>query len=273
MPSSFAGPGPILVAARTDAGRVRPANEDAVVARLDRVAGHIPCALIAVADGVGGSGGGAVASHRAIVALGDAVTARCPGLRVREASSTDERAAALAADLAAVIGDVRAILRTDLRPAGGAATPNTTLTAAFVCAGITAFVHLGDSRGYLLRGGALRRLTRDHTVAQELVAAGVLAADDAPFHRGGAALTRYLAADRDFVPESDHLLTQPDDLLIACTDGLYRVIGEDAICRLCRQAPLVGQADLDALADRLVARANAFGGPDNISVALAAVGR
>ena len=154
---------------------------------------------------------------------------------------------------------------------GGAGSLNTTLTVVVVYAGVTAFAHLGDSRAYLLRDGALRRLTSDHTVAQELVAAGVLKADDVPFHRGGDALTRFFAPDRDCVPESDHLLARPDDLLIVCTDGLYRVVDEHAIRTLCLQERVANQAGLDALADRLVARANACGGSDNISVALAAV--
>ncbi len=250
---------------------MRQSNDDSVVACIDTGDGDSPFGVIAVADGVGGARDGASASQSAIAAIRSAVrtssfrreTDRSP------AAATSSAAAALTHVLSAVVADAQAALGAHAGAAGGGY--DTTLTVVVVRAGVMAFAHLGDSRAYLLRDGALTRLTEDHTVAQSLVAAGTLAVADAPFHRGGDALTRYLSGRQVFAPECGYLPVRDGDLLVVCSDGLHRMVPDDRLRTACSHPHIRSQSDLDALALGLVAMANAAGGPDNISVALAVV--
>jgi PPM family protein phosphatase len=233
-------------AGRTDTGRVRARNEDALLQRPDR-------GLFAVADGMGGHAGGDIASRIAVDIL-------------------DERTAAgngdVAAELeAAVRAGHEAILRaaaadSELRGMG------TTLTALhFNGARHCVIAHVGDSRAYRYRGGSLSQLTRDQTWVQEQVDAGLLSARQARHHPYSAMLTGALGiAEVDLEVEIIQLEPEPDDLFLLCTDGLVARLDDDDIGRF-----LAEGEELGAIADALVAAANDAGGPDNITVALVRV--
>lgn len=109
----------------------------------------------------------------------------------------------------------------------------------------------GDSRVYLLRNGALARLTRDHTAWPSDAQIGGLAANPP--------LTRAVGASPEFELESVHGHLYEGDTFLLCSDGLSGVVSEDSMARLLRRPPVAGACE------RLVDAALAAGGPDNIS--------
>ncbi|WP_265865103.1 PP2C family serine/threonine-protein phosphatase [Streptomyces sp. SKN60] len=147
----------------------------------------------------------------------------------------------------------------------GCPDSGTTLTAALLAGNRLALAHVGDSRAYLLRDGALRRLTRDHTVVQALVDAGELSPAEAAARPDRALLLKALDG-ADVPPEPQLALHElrPGDRLLLCTDGLSAVIPEQELAPALTRA-----ADPAATARDLVARAHALGAPDNVACVVA----
>src|SRR5215471_4771833 len=230
----------LVVGAATDVGRVRTGNEDGYL--VDDAIG-----LVALADGMGGHQGGEVASATALEALRAAVRAGRP---LRDA----------------VLDANDAVYRKSLTDEALAGM-GTTLTAGTMAAGNTLILaHVGDSRAYLLRDGALRRVTTDHSHVQELVDEGQLTNDEAAVHPLRNIVTRALGLDPtvevDVYPVELHV----DDRVVLCSDGLTDMVHEDAI-----EAELRREPDPTVCARKLVDRANAAGGVDNITVVVVAV--
>ena len=224
----------------TDVGRRRDVNQDALLAG-ERI--------FAVADGVAGAPGGEVAAHLAV----DAVAAGAAAAR----DIDDLRA--LAARASAVVYDAG---QADPALTGMA----TTLTAGlFLPDGALAIVHAGDSRAYRLRDGAIEALTNDHSLVSQLVANGRIDPERAGKHRLRNLLTRALGRDRDTDFDTWIVDVAPGDVVLLCTDGLTKTVPDHAVAAIVAQAPT-----LDAAALELVAAANAAGGPDNVTVVLAA---
>ena len=222
-------PSPTVVlraGAATSAGNRRRVNEDAYAVG-DRVC--------VVADGMGGHAAGDVAARlavRTIVAQVESASAVGPGT---------------------VIGAVRAAhaaVRTEAATRTGADGMGTTavVVAAVEAAGRAALavVHVGDSRCYAWRDAALRLVTRDHSLVQELVDAGRLDPSAAAGHPLANVVTRALGVDADVEPALALLDAVPCRLLL-CSDGLHGELPARAIGRV-----LAGVADPQAAADRLV---------------------
>jgi serine/threonine protein phosphatase PrpC len=227
-------------AGRTDIGRVREANDDAVLTTP---------ALVGVADGMGGAPGGALAAGLAVALVQAAFTGR----------SADELAAAVRAANRAIWERARA--SAELEGMG------TTICAAGLLEdGGLAVVNVGDSRLYLAHDGSLTRLTHDHSVTADLVRRGELTADEALGHPHRHVLTRALGVG----PEVDlDVVTHPataGDRLLACTDGLVDHVNDDEIA-----AALAAGEDAATTADRLVEQALSGGGRDNVSVVVAEI--
>ena len=227
-------------AALTDVGLRREVNQDALLAG-ER--------LFAVADGVGGGPSGEVAARIAVdaLALGAPVTRTADDLE------------ALAAAASAAVHDA-----SDVDPTlRGMAT---TLTAGlFLPGGQLAIAHAGDSRLYRVRGGALEALTADHAFVAQLVAGGLLAPERAESHPLRNMLIRALGRDRDTDFDLSVVDVEPGDVFLFCTDGLTKMVDEDAIAAIVAAAP-----SLDHAAVQLVCAANRAGGRDNVTVVLAA---
>jgi PPM family protein phosphatase len=261
--------------AATHAGRVRPNNEDSyLVARADRSLemlltnlppGDVPgwaaerCYGFAVADGMGGEAAGEVASQVALRAVVENVLATADWImRDIEAHSAqiEER---LAERFAAAGEAVKEQSRTHPRWFG----MGTTMTMA-VSSGAILFVgHIGDSRAYLLRGGQLQSLTRDHSFAQALAETGVISPHDAARHRMRNVLLRFVGGQSSNA-DLRHLPLLSGDQLLLCTDGLTDMLSAAAIGKI-MQAPRSAQA----VCDDLVAAALDAGGKDNVTVLLA----
>jgi protein phosphatase len=230
----------IEYAQRTDTGRQRPANEDSFLARAP---------LFAVADGMGGAQAGEVASRMAVEVLHE-------GLGEGTDATVAERLRDQVIEANRRIHD-RA--QSDSRNAG----MGTTLTAAYVDERQLVVVHVGDSRLYRLRQNHLERLTRDHSLVEELVRQGRLTPEEAAEHPQRSIITRALGPESEVAVDSEVLRVENHDLFMVCSDGLTAMLSEDRIEDLLNvDAPL--QARVDALVDA----ANDAGGRDNITVLL-----
>jgi serine/threonine protein phosphatase Stp1 len=195
----------IRSSAATHPGAVRPRNEDQVVARPD-------LGLWAVADGAGGHGAGDVASS----AIAAALEAIPPGL------TAAEMLAQVRLRLAAVHAELR--VRALARGPGGIIA--STVVVVLLRGGHFAALWAGDSRLYLLREGALRRVTRDHSAVQEMVDAGILAAEDAESHPNANVITRAVGQEGEVVLDKVAERLQPGDCFLLCSDGLFKDLPE-----------------------------------------------
>ncbi len=256
-----------LTSRRSDAGRSRPRNEDSVLAvTWPAPTGRGSCIVLAVADGMGGADGGEVASRLAIAAVEEIVAARwTAGLLTGDDEWFDAYRQAFAH------GTER--MRKTADSDGSLQGMGTTLTVLSLHGGKVRFGHIGDSRAYLARAATLRRLTTDHNAAHELAAEGRIAPEDVATHRSRNVLTRWLGADvAEVEPEFGGLTAQPNDLFLVCSDGLHTMLSDQDVASTLASPIPVAQADLDAIAQRLIDNANAAGGKDNISVALGLFG-
>lgn len=224
--------------AHSDPGLVRPANQDTAYAGAR---------LLAVADGYGPAG--APASSAAVAALRFLDTADLPAGNVLN----------LLAD--AVHGASEAVRDV----AAGTDENGTTLTALLWTGSRLALVHIGDSRAYLLRGGALFRITHDHTVVQSLVDEGRLTAEEAVTHPQRALLLKALTTV-GVTPDLKLHDAEPGDRYLLCSDGLSGVVPDTTI-----RALLTATTAPDEAVHSLVDAANTAGGPDNVSCVVADV--
>lgn len=223
-------------------GRVREGNEDAALPE-DSGAGSGPV-VIAVADGMGGHVAGEVASRLAI----DAVAAT--------EDSAEERVQAGNEAILEFVGS-----HPELAGMG------TTLTVAiFNGDGTLALGHVGDTRAYLLRGGELRQLTRDHTVVAELVELGHLSADAAERHPQRHLLTRTLGLGPVDI-DTEEATLQNGDRVLLCSDGLTTMLVDSEIAQV-----LADSDDVESAVWALIEAANSAGGMDNTTVAVVDVG-
>ena len=227
----------VVIGAASDIGRARERNEDSYVVEEP---------LFAVADGMGGHRGGAVASSMALETLREVLQDDrvAPTVLIEEIKAANQRVLR------------RGEADRDLRGMG------TTLTALLAEGGKAHIAHVGDSRAYLLRDGSLKQLTEDHTLVQRMVLEGKLLPEEAERHPQRSILTRALGVDEDIEPDTltlDPVL--PGDRLLLCTDGLTGMVDGDRI-----EAVLQSEHDPQRAADTLIDEANAAGGDDNITV-------
>ncbi|MGZ4131542.1 MAG: Stp1/IreP family PP2C-type Ser/Thr phosphatase, partial [Actinomycetota bacterium] len=217
----------------TDIGRVRDGNEDSYL---------VEPPLYAVADGMGGHRGGEVASQLALETLEGRFAAQ-------EGSLADQVRAANRAVFERSASD---------RKVTGMGT---TLTAALVGGDNAHLVHVGDSRAYLLRAGAFRQLTEDHTLVTRMVRAGEITEAEAAVHPHRNVLTRVLGTEPEVDLDVQDVGLLEGDRLLLCSDGLTVMLTEDQIQAILGTTPQPQEA-----ADRLVRAANRAGGIDNITV-------
>ena len=234
----------LIWASRSDVGKVRQQNEDAVLPQPGSD-GNAEALLAAVADGMGGAAGGEVASATAIqtaAAVGGEVA-----LRIE------------AANLAVIEA---AQQRPRLRGMG------TTLTIGiFQADGSLQIGHVGDSRAYLLRQGLLTQITTDHSFVNEMMASGRMSLEEAEDHPYRSVLTRVVGLEPSVDVEVINLELETGDRILLCSDGLTVMLSDDDI-----KAQLADAAGPGSAADAMVAAANGAGGVDNISVVVVEAG-
>lgn len=277
LPESPPSVVPVAVdwAALSHPGLVRAVNEDHyLLVRAGRflrtVATSLPEGVIpaefgevvygiAVADGMGGETGGEVASRQAIAHLLQLVLSTPDwiiGLGEPEVDKALDRAVQRFRTVNEAVVEVGQ--EWHLTRMG------TTLTMAWSLGTELFVAHVGDARVYLFHGGALRRLTRDHTVAQVLADTGQITPEELVTHRLRKVLTRVIGRTGKGEPDVLRARLADGDRVLVCTDGLTDMVDEAAIA-----AELGRGAPASETCRRLVDAALQAGGKDNVTVAVA----
>ncbi len=264
----------------TDVGKVRKHNEDSfLVAQLERsmrvyqssrpvndgtkVKGPPQGWLLMVADGMGGHAAGEVASAMTIDALARYVFTLMPWSLPR--GKDDSRI------LAAGLRDAVKQCQTEVRQAGEATGQQglgTTLTMAYVTWPNLFVVHVGDSRMYAYRDRQLHQVTRDHTLAQQLVDNKVMSPSEAETSDFSNILVNAVGGDTDELRvELHHAMLFPGDVVMLCSDGLTKHVPRTSI--EVELGNVASGADVETAARALVSQAKDGGGTDNVTVVLA----
>lgn len=217
----------------TDIGRVRERNEDSFL---------VEPPLYAVADGMGGHRGGGVASELALERLEEL-------FRAGKSSLVEMVHAANRAVFERSMSDRKVM------------GMGTTLTAATVDDEGVHLAHVGDSRAYLLRAGAFRQLTDDHTLVNRMVKAGEITREEADVHPHRNVVTRSIGTEAEVEVDQDDVPVIDGDRFLLCSDGLTGTVTEPQIQAILEATPKPQEA-----ADRLIKAANRAGGIDNITV-------
>jgi PPM family protein phosphatase len=267
----------VEIAAASHPGKVRSNNEDHfLVTRMGRsfesVSSNMPHGTLPgpvdevaygmiVADGMGGMAAGEKASQLAIRTGVDLVlNSPMWATRVDEQAAHQliERMRGYVRDVdTAVIGQAKA----DRQLSG----MGTTLTVAYIIDTTAFIVHVGDSRAYHFGKGTLRQLTRDHTMAQDLVRTGQIKPEEAHQHRQRHVLTNYVGGPYSGVqPEISTVQLEDGDFLLLCSDGLTEMVKDAEIGRV-----LGSGRTIDGAAKNLIDLALDAGGRDNVTVVLA----
>lgn len=233
---------PVLCAALSDIGRKRAANEDCFA--LDEALG-----VFVVADGLGGHVAGRTASETAVEEF-------IAQMRARDEFGLGAMREAVRGANDAILARVREVPY--LKGMG------TTLAGLRIAGDVARFVHIGDSRIYLLRGSELHLLTLDHSYVCELVFRRRMTAASARVHPNRHVITRALGVDPAAEPDAGELRLEPDDLFVLCTDGITGAMEDEEL----REILLAGSKDLQGTVCALVDCANARGGNDNATVIL-----
>lgn len=228
--------------AHSEVGLVRKNNQDSA---------YLSPTLLVVADGMGGAAAGDLASAVAVKEIEKADGAFTGEHMLEVMAGALTRANDLLADLVAA----------DPRLDG----MGTTVCGAMFSGDQLGMAHIGDSRGYLMRDGELRRITHDHSWVQSLVDEGRITEQEAAVHPHRNLLLRVLNGQPIHEPDFWLLDVQLGDRLMFCSDGLCGLVDDDQIARIMAEPGLD-----DVLAD-LVDAARRAGGHDNITVALADV--
>jgi Serine/threonine protein phosphatase len=138
----------------------------------------------------------------------------------------------------------------------------TTMTVALVENGQVAFGHVGDSRAYLIRAGAMEQLTEDHSLVAELMRSGKLSPEEAESHPQRSVITRALGTDPDVDVDTFTIAAEIGDVFLLCSDGLTTMVSNEAILDLVESH----RDDMNKALRALVQAANRGGGEDNITV-------
>lgn len=260
----------------TDAGRVRPTNEDQfLVSELTKAMriwhtslsgpavqfGDERAHLFLVADGMGGHQAGETASALAVVAI-EQFTLNT--LKWFFDSNGPEAQRVLAQFQKALRqADAKIVEESTEHPE--LKGMGTTLTMAYHLGADLCIIHVGDSRAYVCRDGELHQLTRDHTLVAELVRSGKLHQDQVAGHRLRHVITNVVGGSQTGVDVEAHALqVVSGDRLLLCSDGLTEMLNREEI-----EAILVAEPDPEAACTKLLTQANEAGGRDNITAVIA----
>jgi len=234
----------------TDQGRVRENNEDALT--VDAAHG-----LAVLADGMGGYNAGEVASAMAVEIVGSEL-GQWLG-QASDAVAPEEIARAMESCVARAN---LAIFQASCAHAAQAGM-GTTLVVAALRRRTLLIGHIGDSRAYRLRHGALTQLTHDHSLLQDEIDLGLISEEDAEFSASRGLLTRALGVEEAAPLDVQTQDVAPGDLYLLCSDGLTDMLKPSEMA-----AALAARGSLPSRAQRLVDMANAKGGRDNVSLVL-----
>jgi protein phosphatase len=227
-------------AAGSDVGLVRAGNEDS---------GYAGPRLLVIADGMGGHAAGEVASSLVVASLASL--------------DDDDLGGDLLDALSAAVASADRTLRRTIDADDALEGMGTTLTALLWSGTRVGLAHVGDSRGYLMRGGDLLRLTHDHTYVQSLVDSGQISAEEAEHHPRRSLLMRAMDGRNPAQPDLSVREVRAGDRFLLCSDGLSGVVSEETIAEELREG------DPADIVQKLIALALRSGAPDNVTVVIA----
>ena len=246
----------VKAAGLTDQGKVRTNNEDAVWADPE-------ANLLVVADGMGGHKGGEVASGMAITSI--------PGnfKQLTKSQNSGEMANSSYSPetnrLAFCLKMANQMIFEASRRYPQDSGMGTTCTAALIHDGRVSIAHVGDTRCYLIRRGTIEQLTQDHSLAMDQLRRGLISKEEAA-HVNQNILTRSLGTEPDVKVDMDEHPLFPGDVLLLCSDGVNKELTDEQVLQVVMETP-----DPRQVAQRVIDKANASGGQDNISVAVARI--
>jgi protein phosphatase len=238
----------------SDVGRVRSNNEDCYRMVPER-------ALFVLSDGMGGEAHGEIASALAV----ETVVKHCiegennPALPVFGETQAGWSARTKRLSSAVHLANKKIFESAAQHPEQSGM--GATLTAMWIAENSLSLAHVGDSRGYVLRAGALQQLTNDHSLVAEQVRRGILTSAQAEESEMQSVLLRALGANPEVEVDAEEQPLFPRDILLLCSDGLTRMVMDPEIAGALQSEPDPGKA-----AERLVAVANERGGADNVTV-------
>lgn len=238
----------------SDAGKQRDHNEDAFLVDNE-------LSLYVVSDGIGGHAAGEIASSTAVQSVAS---------YLRDKASTIERVRQRAAEL----GDLRALAERAVQTAcrdvfalaratPGRAGMGATLTMVLVVGDSAVMAHVGDSRLYLCRHGAVHQVSSDHTMVAELLRAGAIPPEETKTNPYAHVLTRSVGTQEAVPVDTLVFDLLPGDRLLLCSDGLGDYVEDHDVL-----AMLLANEDFDAIPEDLIRFANEAGGHDNITAVM-----
>jgi len=258
----------LTVCGGTDVGSEREQNQDTfVIADLESGRMSRPCirtdvwvarpgVLMLVCDGMGGRAAGEVAAELAAASIKDELQAGGENVGQFPVQSLKR----------AVIGANKAILdEAEAHPEERGM--GTTCTAVIVSPDRLAIAQVGDSRAYLLRDGRLHTLTRDQTLASNLVDRGALAPDEVATFPLRHVLAQALGTNAKVTPVITEVELQEGDRVLLCSDGLHGPVSDENIGSIMSHT-----LEIEEVSHALIAAALAAGGPDNVTVVVADCG-
>jgi protein phosphatase len=258
----------LRVGAGTDTGRVRALNEDAYMLRADE-------GLFVVCDGMGGAPAGEVASQMAVDAIlrelrenTPAAFAEAPAPRAVFAEASPPKAASGERGymphtnrLAEVVRRSNEVIYDQAQKDPRQAGMGTTVVGAWIRQQVVSIAHVGDSRAYMWHDQRLEALTRDHSLGEAHMAAGLLEeVRRLPVEQQNA-LVRVLGREPDVEVDLKEVPVQPGDYVLLCSDGLTRMVPEYVVAKAFHEF-----REPQRICDFLIAAANSNGGADNITV-------
>lgn len=246
--------------AMTDVGRRREHNEDSYLTihfercHLDKTES---LAILAVADGMGGHTAGEVASKLCLQVFGShLLNAIQDWVNFGEPEWHEALKSAAVEANRQVFAEAQ-VMRNNM---------GTTLTVAVLCGNKAFFANVGDSRSYLLQGGKLKQITKDHSLVQQYVDAGLITPEQARWHPQRNIITQAIGIEPKVQVDTFEATLQRGDLVLVCSDGLVDMVEDSEIERV-----LLSEPNLAAAVQKLIKIANEAGGDDNITVAIAKV--
>jgi len=246
----------------TNVGRVRPIDEDSLLAMEVRTAflsEPRTRLLLMVADGMGGHSRGELASR---IAVQTAVGTLLPLLTSEADIPRSTYHWALRAAVSRANEAILAAVQRNPESEG----MGTTLSLAIADDHTLHVANVGDSRIYLINESEICQVTRDHSLVQEMVDRGEITPEEARHHPQKNVITMVLGAFGEITPDIGCMTVEPAEMVLLCCDGLVNHVEDDEIHRV-----VVETGDPQRACEILVALANKGGGRDNISVVLAPV--
>ena len=248
----------LRVGAATHIGRVRALNEDVYLVRAER-------GLFVVCDGVGGTPAGEVASQMAVDNVLDRLRA-ANGTTAALSAAGEPRFLPQTISLVDAVRHSNQFIYEDAQKDPRHAEMGTTIVSACLKQHIASVVHVGDSRAYLWHRGRLEPLTRDHSLVEAQIRAGLLDRAESLHSAHQNVLVRVLGRERDVDVDVNEVPVQPGDYLLLCSDGLTRMVPEPALADA-----ISTLRDPQRICDYLIDAANRNGGADNITVVVVQV--